>query len=227
MGLFSKLFSEEEKDYNKIIVNRESLESVIYYSKKAYPNEFLALFDGFIKSKTLYLTSLVFIPGETSATGAVFHSHMLPMSTSYWGTVHCHPGPSASPSDADLMTFSKHGVFHMIVCLPYSFETFKAYDRYGNPITYEIDDLSDMVDEEIMDFFDEDDIVRDDEVVKAGFFDEEDVILDDNPVDAYEDFEKRRMPQPNNIVIINGSNKIIFDSDGQPIVIHLNEKEKK
>ena len=65
MSFISKLFSRDDDEFNEVRVDREVLESVIYYSKKAYPNEFLAFFDGEIKDKTLYITSLVFLPGET------------------------------------------------------------------------------------------------------------------------------------------------------------------
>ena len=129
MSFISKLLGNDNDEFNEVKVDREVLESVIYYSKKAYPNEFLAFFDGEIKDKTLYITSLVFLPGETCETGAVIHTELMPMNSNYVGSVHSHPGPSAMPSSADLKTFSRNGYFHMIVCLPYSLETFKSYDR--------------------------------------------------------------------------------------------------
>ena len=149
MSFLSKIFNNDEDEFDEVCVDREVLDSVIYYSKKAYPNEFLAFFDGEIIDRKLYITSLLFIPGETGETGAVVHTEMLPINTKYWGSVHSHPGPSASPSDADLKTFSRNGYFHMIVCLPYSLETFKAYDRYGNPQSYTIGDYSYLVDDDI------------------------------------------------------------------------------
>ncbi len=173
MSFISKIFKSSENNFNEVRIDREVLDSVIYYSNEAFPNEFLALFDGKIIDEILYITGLIFLPGETGHTGAVFRSDMVPPTLKYWGSVHCHPGPSASPSDADLNTFSKHGVFHMIVCLPYSIETFKAYDKYGSPMTYTIGDYSYLTDDEY-DFFDEDDVLKDGEVIEPGFFDEED-----------------------------------------------------
>ena len=105
MSFISKLFGNDE-EFEEVRVDREVLESVIYYSKKAYPNEFLAFFDGQIKDKILYITGLLFIPGETCETGAVVHTELIPMTTKYFGSVHSHPGPSAMPSDADLKTLS-------------------------------------------------------------------------------------------------------------------------
>ncbi len=174
MSFISKIFHNKEKKFNKIKVDQEVLNSVIYYANQAYPNEFLALFDGKIKDKILYITSLIFLPGETGNSGAVFHSDMIPPTLKYWGTVHSHPGPSAQPSDADLYTFSKHGLFHMIVCLPYSYQTFKAYDKYGNTINYTIGNYEHLNKNDYDDFFDEDDILDDNEILKPGLLDETD-----------------------------------------------------
>lgn len=174
MSFISRLLGNDDEEFHEVRVDREVLESVIYYSKKAYPNEFLAFFDGEVKDKILYITSLIFLPGETCETGAVVHTELLPMNTKYLGSVHSHPGPSASPSDADLRTFSRNGYFHMIVCLPYSLETFKSYDRYGNHMDYTIGDYSYLNENNPDDFFDESDVLTDDDDFKPGFFDEDD-----------------------------------------------------
>ena len=115
MGFLSKLFNTDSDEFREVRVDREVLESVIYYAKKAYPNEFLAFFDGKIKDKILYITSLIFLPGETCDVGAVVHTEMLPPTLKYWGSVHSHPGPSAQPSGADLKTFSAIGTYGMSV----------------------------------------------------------------------------------------------------------------
>ena len=215
MSFISKLFGNNDDEFSEVRVDREVLNSVIYYSKQAYPNEFLAFFDGEIKNNVLYITSLLFVPGETCETGAVVHNEMVPMNTKYYGSVHSHPGPSASPSDADLMTFSKNGYFHMIVCLPYSYETFKAYDRHGEPMDYSVGDYSYLVDDNPDDFFDEDDVLTDSDEFEPGFFDEDDdeffKNLDEEKVDHYEEFERRNglNNQAQNSVI-----KIEHNNDG-------------
>ncbi|MBQ6098913.1 MAG: Mov34/MPN/PAD-1 family protein [Methanobrevibacter sp.] len=195
MSFISKLFPNNDDEFKEVRVDREVLESVIYYSKEAYPNEFLAFFDGLIKDKILYITSLIFVPGETCETGAVVHTELIPMNTKYLGSVHSHPGPSAQPSGADLKTFSKNGYFHMIVCLPYSFDTFRAYNRYGEPQDYVVGDYSYFVDDEnVDDFFDEEDVLNDDDEFKPGFFDEEDdeffKTLDEERKSQYDEYEK-------------------------------------
>ena len=195
MSFISRILGNKNDEFKEVRVDREVLESVIYYSKKAYPNEFLAFFDGQIKDKILYITGLIFVPGETCETGAVVHTELIPMNTKYMGSVHSHPGPSAMPSDADLMTFSRHGYFHMIVCLPYSLETFKSYDRYGNHMDYTLGDYGFLIDDDTDDFFDESDVVTDRDDFQPGFFDEEDdeffKTLDDERKNHYDDYERQ------------------------------------
>lgn len=229
MSFLSKIFSNDDEEFREVRVDREVLESVIYYSKQSYPNEFLAFFDGQIKDKILYITGLIFVPGETCETGAVVHTEMLPINTKYWGSVHSHPGPSASPSDADLMTFSKNGYFHMIVCLPYSLETFKSYDRYGEPMDYSIGDYSYLMNDNVDDFFDEDDVLTDNDDFKPGFFDEDDdefFNFDDDKVNHYEEYEKN-----NNVNVISNNQlpnqiiKIELNPDGSVKKISKEFKE--
>ena len=150
MGFFSKIFGNKPETFDNVKVDREVIDSMIYYSKEAYPREFLSLLEGKIVDNTLYVLGLIFLPGETCDTGAVLHDYMIPPTLKYWGTAHCHPGPSARPSDADLATFSKHGVFHLILCLPYSLETFIGYNKHGEQMDFEEVSYWD----EIMEIFD-------------------------------------------------------------------------
>ena len=139
--LVSKI--NKKNQFDRVCVDQGVIDSVVFYSKKSYPNEFLAMFDGFVKDKVLYITGLLFLPGERSHTSATFNDWMIPPNQKKWGSVHSHPGNNANPSHADLMTFSKHGPFHIIVCEPYSLETMKAYDAYGMPATFEVGHFSD------------------------------------------------------------------------------------
>ena len=219
MSFISRIFGNNDEEFNEVRVDREVLESVIYYSKQAYPNEFLAFFDGKIIDKILYITSLIFVPGETCETGAVVHTELIPMNTKYWGSVHSHPGPSAMPSAADLKTFSKNGYFHMIVCLPYSLETFKSYDRYGEHLDYTIGDYGHLADDNPDEFFDESDVLTDSDEFKPGFFDEDDdeffQSLDEERENRYEEYEKRnQMEIISNTQLPNHVIKIELNADG-------------
>ena len=205
MGFLSKIFGNDDEEFSEVRVDSEVMDSVIYYAKKAYPYEFLAFFDGKIIDKILYITGLIFIPGETGETGAVVHTDLIPVTTKYWGSVHSHPGPSARPSDADLMTFSKNGYFHMIVCLPYSLETFKAYDRYGKPQEYTIGDYSHLIEDYSDEFFDEDDVLKDSDEFKPGLLDEADdefFKTEDTFVDHYQEYEENHLKRNNPVLTI-------------------------
>ena len=88
----------------------------------------------------------------------------------------------------------------MIVCLPYGFDTFRDYDRYGNSQNYTVGDYGYLLEEEnVGDFFDEDDVVTDDDVFKPGFFDEEDdeffKTLDEERKNQYGEYENQSRPQ--------------------------------
>ncbi|WP_413827039.1 Mov34/MPN/PAD-1 family protein [Methanobrevibacter sp. UBA313] len=147
----SKVLSNDKRNFNEVCVDNKVIDSVIYYAKESYPNEFLAFFDGHVKDNKLILDSLLFLPGETSNTGATFNEGLMPPSQRIWGTVHSHPGPSAQPSNADLMTFSKHGLFHMIICLPYEIPSFCAYDAYGDSVKYTLGDYDDKNQDAMLD----------------------------------------------------------------------------
>ena len=212
MGFFSKIFGNKPETFDNVKVDREVIDSMIYYSKEAYPREFLSLLEGKIVDNTLYILGLIFLPGETCDTGAVLHDYMIPPTLKYWGTAHCHPGPSARPSDADLATFSKQGVFHLILCLPYSQETFIGYNKHGEQMDFEVGDYSYLKDNEDLDeYFYEDDILDDGEELKPGFFDDEEEfnrefnsIDETNPKNEtviLSDFDEKRGPQ--NVVKIN------------------------
>ena len=164
----------EKNQFKKVCVDQGVIDSVVFYSKKSYPNEFLAMLDGYVKNKVLYITGLLFLPGERSHTSATFNDWMIPPNQKKWGSVHSHPGNNANPSHADLMTFSKHGPFHMIVCEPYSLETMKAYDAYGNPTTFEVgnfrDESKDLMLEDLEEIKEEIDKM-DGEELTPSFFD--------------------------------------------------------
>jgi proteasome lid subunit RPN8/RPN11 len=136
--LMSKLFNNTRYEFEEVHIYDYVIESILDYAIQSEPNEFMALFDGEVKDKILTIDGLVFLPVESSYEGAIMKTGMLPVTIDYWGTVHSHPGPSAMPSTADLLSFAKMGMFHMIVCRPYRVEDIRAYDRHGQTAEYKI-----------------------------------------------------------------------------------------
>ena len=137
-NILGKLLGTSKYQFEEVHVDSEVIDEIINIAKEAYPNEFMALLDGKIGENILRITGLVFLPIETSQEGAVMQVFMQPLTTNSLGSVHSHPGPSASPSDADLEFFSKRGFFHMIIAEPYDRESIMAYDSFGNLVSYRI-----------------------------------------------------------------------------------------
>jgi proteasome lid subunit RPN8/RPN11 len=133
-----KMFNLSQFEFKEVHVYDDVIESILEYCKESDPNEFMALFDGEIINKVLTIKGLIFLPMETSNEGVVLYSGMLPPTMKNWGSVHSHPGPSNLPSNADLNSFKKMGLFHMIVSQPYEMENIMTYNKYGEIISYQI-----------------------------------------------------------------------------------------
>ena len=89
------------------------------------------------------------------------------------------------------LVVSKVVIAHDLLIL----ETFKSYDRYGQPMDYTIGDYADFLNNNPEDFFDESDVVTDSDEFKPGFFDEDDdeffETLDEESEYHYDEFERR------------------------------------
>ncbi len=133
------LFNKKQKHLEiKWKITRKCIDLILESSKSVYPNEF----GGFLsvdEEKKDTITEIVLIPGTVSGeTHAIFKLHMLPIDFSLIGTVHSHPSPSARPSDADLQLFGKKGKVHIIVAMPFDYNSWRAYDYNGKEISIEI-----------------------------------------------------------------------------------------
>lgn len=135
-----------DKSIKEVQIDYRVIDEIVKIAINADPKEYVALLSGDIDKEILKIKGLIFLPFKASGTSAIMEVFMMPMTTKAVGSVHSHPGPSASPSQADLTFFSKNGYFHMIICRPYSQATIKAYDHFGNPLTFEVKDLGDEVD---------------------------------------------------------------------------------
>ncbi|MGZ7096358.1 MAG: Mov34/MPN/PAD-1 family protein [Methanobacterium sp.] len=137
-NILGKIFGTSRQEIDEIHVDREVINEVMNIAKESYPNEFMALLEGQIQKNVLKITGLIFLPSETSNEGAVMQVFMQPLTTNSVGSVHSHPGYSASPSEADLQFFSKKGIFHMIIAEPYNRESILAYDSFGNIVDFKV-----------------------------------------------------------------------------------------
>lgn len=135
-NLLGKILGTSKLEFEEVHVEGEVIDEIINIAKESYPNEFIALLEGKVKDKILKITGLIFLPTDVSNESAVMQVFMEPLSTNSIGSVHSHPGPSASPSDADLHFFSKKGLFHMIIAEPYDRGSIRTYDSWGNLIDF-------------------------------------------------------------------------------------------
>ena len=135
-NIFGKIFGTSREEIEEVQIDREIIEEIMNIAKESYPNEFMALLEGKIEGPIVRITGLIFLPVETSNEGAVMQVFMQPLTVNSVGSVHSHPGYSASPSDADLQFFSRKGLFHMIIAEPYTRDSIRAYDSWGNLVDF-------------------------------------------------------------------------------------------
>jgi proteasome lid subunit RPN8/RPN11 len=87
-------------------IDREALALILGASRSSHPHEFV----GVLRVVNGVIQEVLLLPGTLSSDeSALLHLHMLPIDPSACGTVHSHPSTSASPSQEDLMLFSKFG----------------------------------------------------------------------------------------------------------------------
>ncbi len=194
MGLNSALgkLLGNDKKFDEILIDRRVVDEIIKIAVNSDPKEFMALLSGKIEDLKLKITGFIFLPFEASDTSAVMEIFMMPLKNDSVGSVHSHPGPSAEPSNTDLLFFERNGIFHMIICRPYNEYTIRAYDAFGTPVPYTITDLGNEVEIQAWDNLNVNDQFFDDELLAElkELEDEEDNLAEleaENDVDHLDD----------------------------------------
>jgi proteasome lid subunit RPN8/RPN11 len=144
MGLLNKMagwlkhfFELERYEFEKVVIDREVIDNIVELAKQTLPKEFIAFLEGKTKNKVLRIYGLVYQEYFANPSYTVYKFDP-PITSSIVGSVHSHPGSSNYPSKADLHSFSKKGVVHLIIRMPYSTENIQAYEKNGNKIEFEI-----------------------------------------------------------------------------------------
>ncbi len=127
----------------ELLVKRKALLSALHGAKEVYPHEFTALFKGNEEESggrvAVTVTYLLISPlAEYGRGRASYQPWLVPSQSGVVASFHSHPGPSAQPSKADLLFFSRGPAFHFIACAPYSLENVKAFDREGREKSFKI-----------------------------------------------------------------------------------------
>lgn len=119
-------------------IAKDTLDFILSASRSSHPLEFA----GLLQVEKDVIVNIILLPGtESSETSAIMRLDMAPIGLSTVGSVHSHPLPNNSPSREDLHMFSRRGKYHIIVCYPYDFESWRCYDRNGKSIELEVLDI--------------------------------------------------------------------------------------
>lgn len=111
------------------------LDLALQAAKASHPHEFAAL----LRVKGDTITELVLLPGTVQGDAhAIFQLGMKPVDRTINGTLHSHPDEHPYPSDADFELFEHEGAIHLILCMPYGPDDWRAYDHTGIPTFLEV-----------------------------------------------------------------------------------------
>ncbi len=121
-----------------ISLARSVIDSILDYSKGAYPNEAILLLTGKNSKDRIVIDGIEVPPLAVHGAGfSNFPTHMLPMDFSIIGTAHSHPSGVLNPSAPDMNNF--YGRLMIITAYPYETESDLAvFDSSGNIVKYEV-----------------------------------------------------------------------------------------
>jgi len=123
---------------NKVVVTPEVAESVLTYSRSAYPREGILLLRGRTKKGVVSVESVVIPPMATHGEGfSSFNWWLVPIDFTFIGVAHSHPSGHAVPSHQDMLHMM--GRIMMIAGYPYDgIDCLKVYDVHGEPVPLEL-----------------------------------------------------------------------------------------
>lgn len=113
-------------------------DSLLTYSKMAYPNEGILLLRGKSKKGVVEITSVVVPPSAVHGRAfSSFNWWMLPIDMTYLGVAHSHPSGNATPSQEDMLHST--GKVMVIMGYPYALESdIGVFDHNGNRVPFEV-----------------------------------------------------------------------------------------
>ena len=122
----------------KVIIHSHVLDSLLSYSKMAYPNEGILILRGKSKKGVAEVTGVMIPPAATHGGDfSSFSWFMLPIDLSYIGVAHSHPSGVAHPSHQDVL----HSTGKVMVIMGYPFRAASdlgVFDHNGNSVPFEV-----------------------------------------------------------------------------------------
>ena len=122
----------------KVVFTSQVMDSLLTYSRLAYPNEGILILRGKSKKGVVQVTSVMVPPAAVHAQSySSFNWFMLPVDMSYMGVAHSHPSGNANPSDEDRLHAT--GKIMVIMGYPYgSSSHVGVFDHNGNRVPFEV-----------------------------------------------------------------------------------------
>jgi proteasome lid subunit RPN8/RPN11 len=118
-------------------IEQTCLDLIKESARSLYPKEF----GGFLSvgNNPQIIEEVVLLPGTISGNAhTIFRMHMAPVDASIVGTVHSHPSPHPTPSEADRNLFNRYGRVHIIIAYPFDEQSWRAYDYQGKQRLLEV-----------------------------------------------------------------------------------------
>ncbi len=121
-----------------VILHKDVADSILTYSRSAYPREGILLLRGKSKKGIVEVESVAIPPMATHGQGfSSFNWNLIPIDLSFLGVAHSHPSGYAVPSHQDLLHVM--GRIMVIAGYPYTdADCIKVYDPKGNPLHFEV-----------------------------------------------------------------------------------------
>lgn len=121
-----------------VTIHRDVVDSILTYSKSAYPREGILILRGKSRKGVVEVESLVIPPLATHGESfSSFNWNLVPIDLSFLGIAHSHPSGYAIPSHQDMLHVM--GKIMVIAGYPFEDETcIKVYDHHGNPLQFDV-----------------------------------------------------------------------------------------
>lgn len=132
------MWPASEMAVKSAVIRPEVVDSILTYSRSAYPREGILLLRGKSKKGVVEIESVVIPPMATHGEGfSSFNWWLLPIDLTFVGVAHSHPSGHAVPSHQDLL----HAMGRVMVIAGYPYsdrDCIKVYDVRGNPVQFEV-----------------------------------------------------------------------------------------
>ena len=125
----------------KVVIHSHVVDSLLSYSRMAYPNEGILILRGKSRKGIVEISSLMVPPAAThGGSFSTFSWFMLPVDMSYIGVAHSHPSGNAHPSHQDVL----HSTGKVMVIMGYPFRgtaDLGVFDHNGREVPFEVKDV--------------------------------------------------------------------------------------